>query len=438
MADEEPAAVPDPAQDAPKPGHFLPGGAGETPENAGTTPPRPLNRQEESGLGKARPVRGEVNPPLRKAAPLPTDPADAGGFGAPPPAPLQGAPFIPLTGTRRPGGTQSVGWNSPSSRSGAQYSAEPPPLKQQRRFSKQMIIGLSVLLVLVLTGGGVASFKLIDSYDNTVDNPLSNPSVKQTEEPMPAPPQPTVTVTVQPVPDAVRVKENKLYVVGKVPTVNCVEPTVKPANQAGVLKYYQAMLPCLNKAWEPLIRKAGYPFRAPKLVLWTKTLPSACSGESDLAFYCGDDETITMRWQNDVKNYKVDKEAARVEMMDTLAHEYGHHVQWLTNILISSDSREGWATTEAAKLEESRRLELQANCLGSAFLGANKNTLGLAGGRKLDFWEWQTKHSGDEYNPKKKRDHGSRKNQWLWSGSAFKTTTPASCNTFTASADKVS
>jgi hypothetical protein len=53
-------------------------------------------------------------------------------------------------------------------------------------------------------------------------------------------------------------------------------------------------------------------------------------------------------------------------------------------------------------------------------------------------WEYQIQHSGDEYDPKKVRDHGSRKNQWLWAGPAFKTTNPASCNTYTAPAAKVS
>src|SRR5262249_46690779 len=104
---------------------------------------------------------------------------------------------------------------------------------------------------------------------------------------------------------------------------------------------------------------------------------------------------------------------------------------------IAADSREGWAKTKAEKLEWSRRTELQADCLAAAFLGANKKSLGLSG-RKLDLWEWETQHSGDEYNPKKVRDHGSRKSQWLWSGPAFKSTSPASCNTFTAPAAKVS
>jgi predicted metalloprotease len=438
MADDTtPETTPTPERSlAPKPGYFLPGGAGESAVETGTASPRAVPRQS-LGLGKAHPVRPPVDPSLRKAKPLPAEPGQT-GFGAPPPTPLSDAPATPLTGTKQPGGPRPVvGWHSTSTRKPPQFSTEPPQLKPPARYSKPFIAGFSALMLVLLSGGVFAGSKLIDSYDDTVENPLARPSVKQTEEPLPAPPQPTVTVTVQPVPDAVRVKQNKLYAVGKVPSVKCTEPKIKPSTEAALLKYYQTLLPCLNKAWAPLVRKAGYPFRAPKLVLYRSSQRSACTGEADLAFYCGDDETITIRSSVDLKNYRTHKEAARVRMMDTLAHEYAHHVQMLTNILISANSREGWAKTEAAKLEERRRVELQASCLGAAFLGANRTTLGLTG-RRHDIWEFQAKHSGDEYNPKKKRDHGSRKNMWAWVGPAFTTTNPASCNTFTAPAARVS
>jgi predicted metalloprotease len=294
-----------------------------------------------------------------------------------------------------------------------------------------------VLLLALLAGGGIASLKLADSYDSSVQNPLAQPSVRQSDAPLPAPPQPTVTVTVKPVPDDVRVKKNKLYTVGRLPSVKCTEPTIKPNSQSAILRYYQALLPCLNNDWGPLVRKAGYPFRAPRLTLLSKQTSSDCTGETDTAYYCPSDESINMDWQQDLKRYHQDPLDARTWMMDTIAHEYGHHVQFLTNIGISSDSREGWAKTPAAKLEETRRLELQATCLGAAFLGANKTSLGFTG-EKLDVWEFQTQHSGDEYNPKKIRDHGSRKSQWAWAGPAFKSTNPASCNTYTASPARVS
>jgi predicted metalloprotease len=435
MADD--SSEPKPA--APAPGHFLPGGAGETSSDAGTAPVRPINRPP-LGLGKARPVQGELDPSLKKAAP--PRPPVGGEYGAPPPAPLPGAPLVPLQGKRQPGGSPRVGWHSTSTRSAPQFAAgrtgmNPSELQPPRRFSKPAIVGLCLLLLVVLGGGGIASLKLIDSYDSSVQNPLSRPSVRQSQEPLPAPPQPTVTVTVQPVPDAVRVKQNKLYTVGKVPSVNCTEPAIKPNSQSAILRYYQALLPCLNNAWAPLVRKAGYPFRAPRLTLLSKQTSSSCTGETSIAYYCGADESINMDWQYDLKNYRQNPLGARTWMMNTLVHEYGHHVQFLTNISISSESREGWAKTEAAKLEETRRLELQATCLGAAFLGANKKSLGFTG-EKLGTWKFQIQHSGDEYNPKKIRDHGSRKVQWTWAGPAFKSANPASCNTYTAPAARVS
>jgi predicted metalloprotease len=434
MADEE---------QVPKPGHFLPGGAGDnapapTPGDPRTTltPLATVNRQQ-LGLGKPRPVLGPVDPSLTKATPLPTDPAYSGGFGAPPPAPLPGAPVMPLRGTRQTGGARPVGWHSTSTRTGVpQFSAEPPDLKQPRRFSNPIVAVFAALVLIAIAGGAVASYKLINSFDSTVENPLARPSLRPSEAPQPAPPEPTVTVTAPTVPDVVRLRKNKLYVVGKLPPVSCSEPKVKLTNSANVLRFYQAMLPCLNETWEPLVLKAGYPFRPPKLELVSKKA-SPCLGKSDLSFYCGMNETISMDGQQDLKDYRQDPITTRVRMMATLAHEYGHHVQMLTNILISSASREGWAKTKAEKLEWSRRKELQANCLSAVFLGANKKSLGIRG-EKLRFWEWLEKHSGDEYNPKKIRDHGSRKSNWAWVGPAFKSANPASCNTYTASSAKVS
>ncbi|ONI78290.1 hypothetical protein BWI15_02095 [Kribbella sp. ALI-6-A] len=430
-APTEPDPAPESQPTVPAPGHFLPGGDGE-PGPSQEAVSRPVRRPQPMGLSKAKPISAD-EPTQRKGAPLPTEDGQT-GFGAPPPAPLPGAPSAPLTGARQRGGSRPVGWNSPSSRRAPQFS-DPTPAGPARRLPKPVVITGAVAGIVALAGAALLGYRAMDTFD-TVASPLSKPSVKQTE-PLPAPPQPTVTVTVQPVPDAVRVKQNGLYKAGKVASVNCAEPKVKPTTEAAALRYYQALLPCLNRAWAPLVRKAGYEFRPPKLQLYAKGQTSCLGEPTDTAFYCGDGETITMRGDQDSKFFRQNPEAGRARAMDTLSHEYAHHVQMLTNILISSGSREGWAKTEAAKLEENRRMELQASCLGAAWLGANKTALGLTGER-LRIWEWQTKHTGDEYDPKKKRDHGSRKNMWLWAGTAFKTANPASCNTFVAPAAKVS
>jgi predicted metalloprotease len=423
---------------SPKPGHFLPGGAGDILTEGDRA--RAAERRQSLDLGKARALSAPPDPTLRKKArPLLPDPGTETAFGAPPPAPLAGAPVTPLAGTRRTGRSRPVGWHSPSSRTGAggQFSAEPPPITPARQYSKAVIAGLSAFALLLVTGGTIAGFKLINSYDS-VDSPMARPTVKKSREPLPIPADPTVTVTVQPVPDLERLRENKLYAAGKIAAVNCKEPAIRPNSQSAILNYYKALLPCLNKAWAPVVKKAGYEFSPPKVVLQSKQVAaSTCTGDAETAYYCPADHAIAIDWQDDLKNYKEDPLGARVWMMDTMAHEYGHHVQELTHILNAAWSRKGWAKTQAEKLEWSRRTELQATCLGALFLGANKKSMGFTG-EKLEMWEWQTQHSGDEYNPKKIPDHGSRKNQWLWAGPAFKSTNLASCNTYTASAKRVS
>lgn len=437
MADDERVPTPGPTI-----GHFLPGGAGDQPDpvplgtpRTALTPAETVNRRQ-LGLGKARPVGAEVDPSLKKAAALPSDP-EYRGFGAPPSAPLAGAPVTPLRGGKQVGGARPVGWNTMPTRTGLpQFDTQPPDPKGPRRFSRPIVGLLSALALVVVAGAAVTGYQVIDSFDRTVANPLAKPTVRSSAKPVPIPPPPTVTETVQPVPDAVRLQKNGLYGVGKLASVNCALPKVKPDSKTNVLRFYQAVMPCLHETWEPLVLKAGYPFRQPKLVLATKTGGGACSGKSTdwVAYYCGADETMTMKWEQTVKYYKQDPVTA-VNLLTTIAHEYSHHVQLLTNILVSSASQEGWAKTKAAELEWSRRLELQADCLGAVFLSANKKALDLQGER-LRFWVYGTKNGGDD--PKKDRDHGSRKSAEYWATRGFATADPASCNTYTAPAAKVS
>jgi predicted metalloprotease len=393
-----------------------------------------------AGLGAARTTSFGDSSVRHKARPRPVDEGVDSEYSGPPAAPLTGAPLTPLAGTRRAGGSRSSGWSSHPSRAGAQYTSEPPPpavpAGPPRRHTRPIVAGLSVLVVVLLTGAAIGGFKLVDSYG--VQRPLSQPSVKKSQAPLAPSPDVTVTVTAPVVPDLVRLRQNEIYAAGRVAAVSCKEPAVKPDSQSAILRYYRALAPCLDKAWAPVLKRAGYPFRSPKVVLQTSQVAAnACTGEKDVAYYCPADESINISWKEDAKFYKSDPLAARVWMMDTMAHEYGHHVQNLTEMLTASWSRKGWAKTEAEKLEWSRRTELQASCFGAAFLGANKKALGLSG-QKLRVWEYEMQHSGDEYSEDKIRDHGSRTSHWLWTEPAFKSADPKSCNTFTAPAKRVS
>src|SRR5690242_11611384 len=61
------------------------------------------------------------------------------------------------------------------------------------------------------------------------------------------------------------VAQNRLYRVGAVPASRCKEPTERAVSVAQVRAYYTEFVQCLDRAWAPVVRKAGYTFRAPKV-----------------------------------------------------------------------------------------------------------------------------------------------------------------------------
>lgn len=373
---------------APKPGHYLPGGAGD--------------------------ATGEPDRPAPVRPPQPESSRTTDGH-------LQ---------------QRSLGWVGPTA--GRHASPEPPPY-ERRRLSRPALAGLAAAALLATCGGVGLVAQLMKPYDGLVQRPLTQPQLPS-DDPSEGPlPEATVTVTATPTPDAVVVKQNDFYATGKLLPSKCEEPAYRPSTKSGVSKYVQTMLPCLNKSWAPTVRKAGHEFRAPKIVLFKGGDPATpCSGRTSDAFYCGANETIYLSWTQQVQQYReADHTWARLDLAATVAHEYGHHVQQLTGILDASQSREDSASSDTSRLLESRRVELQAECLSAVYLGADQHWFGLEG-RTYDKWLWRAKHHGDEYNEEHVRDHGSRKSVTAWSLRGFDAADPKACNTFTAPATKVS
>ncbi len=374
----------------PRPGHFLPGGAGDgTGEPAGPVPVRP----PDPDAGRAVDITGHLQ-------------------------------------------QQAYGWSGPAA---GRHSTPDPPPYERRRTSRPALAGFAAAAMLLSVGGIATVAKLLGPYDGLVDKPLTAPTMPPGGDPAEAPSSDvTVTVTATPTPDAVVVKKNDFYSTGRLLPSKCAEPRIRPTSKTQVTRYFQAMLPCLNKSWAPTVRESGQAFRAPRLVVFKGSATSPCTGTSKNAFYCGTNETIYMPWPEEVEEYRdADRTWARIDMAATLAHEYGHHVQKLTGILDASQSRQDGAPTKAGQLLESRRVELQAECLSAVYLGGNKRYFPVEG-RMYDKWEWRSEHHGDEYNDENIRDHGSRESVAAWSKRGFDSADPKSCNTFTAPAQKVS
>jgi predicted metalloprotease len=180
---------------------------------------------------------------------------------------------------------------------------------------------------------------------------------------------------------------------------------------------------------------SGAQFVPPRLIAFSGSTTSPCSGNAPSSFYCSANRTIYMDAGTDVNFYRrygnVGYQVAwkRADMSNTMAHEYGHHLQHLTGILRAKNNIKYELSGDKA-LEVSRRTELQATCFGTVFLGANRSSYRLSGEfkRQLDYLH---AHSGDEYSTV--RDHGSRAVQPRWANAGFVTRNPGSCNTFVAS-----
>lgn len=292
--------------------------------------------------------------------------------------------------------------------------------------------GLAIVAVLVAAVAGVATHPASPAVAEPTVTSAPTPSAKARPAPSPSP-------SISSDPTLVPIK-NGLYTAGRVPAVSCKLPSKMTRTEAGLLSYAKLMVGCMQRAWTPLVFRAGFYLPTPRIDAYAAGKPSGsrlCANppRNTDAFYRSSGNVICFEWQEYAEPDN-DPVWNQIDFQEMLAHEYGHHLQDTVDILRTYVFVHPGGS-KAVQLEDERRLELQASCLGAAFLGAHQRPLRLTGGR-LDVWEDMVKHTGDEYNPDKIRDHGSRKNHGYWSLRAFDSANPSSCNTFSAPAKRVS
>jgi uncharacterized protein len=277
------------------------------------------------------------------------------------------------------------------------------------------------------------------SYRSTPTVPTGEPTATG----QPTTTEPTSTTTSEPsgAADLVTLAKNKLYTTGPMRTVNCKEPTVKPSTATNAARYWAEVKPCLERSWARQIALTGYQFRAPGMLFWAGTSVSNPCGASAVSvpFYCPSNHMMYMKVDNFVKAYNEypgaeDKAYARMWYSRSIAHEYGHAMQSVTGILAASHRVRYELPDSDSRLRQTRRVELQANCLAGVFLGANKRSYPI-NGLMLQVWnKWVVTSGGKP----EQSTHGSKASQAYFMGRSFVTANPASCNTFAASPRNVS
>lgn len=371
-----------------------------------------------------------------------------------PPGPPQGGQVPPAGWQPAPPPQQSFGWG-PSQPPYVQYGAPPNPQgppgqwgpPPRRRAGRGLVIGLSIVGVAAVAILAIAALRVLHS-----NTPTYAPVVPTTAgwSPSPVATQPTVTRTsVLPTTRTVRTTSpattasptspsdqqilihSRLYSTGVMPSVRCRESPARPTSRSGAIAYYVHLIPCLNAAWAPIVRKAGARFRPPTVLAFAGQMTSPCgSGPPGVSFYCGSNQVIYMKYDADVQWYRqrpdvYNHTSARMWSTFTVAHEYGHHVQNLTGIL-SAYYNLRYQTDYVRGLELNRRMELQASCFSGVFVGANRATYPVTG-TAYKMWLWDVSNTRDP-----RRDHGDSASHSYWSRRAFAARSPGACTLFSA------
>jgi predicted metalloprotease len=363
--------------------------------------------------------QGPLPPPLPSPYAPRVQPPPSPYYGPPQPQQYNPYPMPPARPVMPPPMHAQTAWPPvPMS----PYPPPPPPRRPSRRpFVTLFLIGLVVLGVAVIG--------------------LNGRSRSQQSSPPPPTGLPTSVPSTSPGtggnPDGVdKLGDNPLFSASGGPKqVTCQLPrwqSVPAASNA----YFTAALPCLDAAWSPVLQSVSLPFHEPKLAFPSgKTWSSPCgsvSQEEAAAFYCGGDQTLYMPMSGLQTDVFGNHSGAYLAVF---AHEYGHFVQDLSGVLTAAHEKEytGADPDNAASLEVSRRLELQAQCFSGLFLAAavGRGSVDQAVARDAQ----DTQERGDQ--PGERRDHGTSVHASAWWTQGFVKQTVAQCNTWVASSSDV-
>ncbi|MEV0794632.1 neutral zinc metallopeptidase [Kribbella sp. NPDC050459] len=280
------------------------------------------------------------------------------------------------------------------------------------------LLGLAGLLVAVVLAGGCT---------RQVEETRATPTATPVTVPVRAP----VGRLVQ-APEPVKEKfllDNQLYRSGQLAAVRCSLPDAQLVAERAMIRYATAFVACLDRAWEPVITRAGFDFVRPSAVFAAPPGTRTACGEMEkdvYGMYCQDNRGIYFNWPEYVVEGSYDQKDAENSVQWLIGHEYGHHVQWLTGIADQYGERY-WAASGAARQAEEDRSEMQAHCFAAAVFGANRETLRIRGDRLAHYGHpGYDRHASDMVNFDR------------WMRQAFEARGPAGCNTWPALAKRVS
>jgi uncharacterized protein len=228
--------------------------------------------------------------------------------------------------------------------------------------------------------------------------------------------------------------------------------TGKPSDDIG--RFVSTVLGNIEVEWTDIFRQAGQTYRKPVLVLYQGRTGAACGGQAQSAmgpFYCPNDEKIYLdttffrEIETRFGGCEAGSKSCQFSQAYVIAHEVGHHVQKLLNILPKvQQQQQGMDRVAANHLQV--QVELQADCLSGVWANHENTRLQKAGRPALvepgDIEAALRTASaiGDDTLQRKASGrvvpdsftHGTSEQRQRWFTNGYREGTVAACNTFRA------
>ena len=202
------------------------------------------------------------------------------------------------------------------------------------------------------------------------------------------------------------------------------ESTYTPtAEDEELAKFTRQILAGTEDVWTQEFKKMGKTYRAPRLVMFTDAVQSGCGGATSSTgpFYCSADQTVYIDlsfFKNMKRSLGADGDFAYAYV---IAHEVGHHVQYLLGILGEAHSQmQQMSQKEANRM--SVRLELQADFLAGIWAHQDNEMFGSLEDGDIEEGINAASKIGDDYLQKKAQgytvpdsfNHGTSAQRMRW------------------------
>lgn len=214
---------------------------------------------------------------------------------------------------------------------------------------------------------------------------------------------------------------NNSQLTGGTETETAYQPT---AEEEELAKFARQILAGTEDVWTAEFKKMGKTYVPPKLVLFTESVQSGCGGATSSTgpFYCSADQSVYI----DLSFFSSMKQQLGADgdfaYAYVIAHEVGHHVQYLLGTLQDAHNKMSrLSEKEANKI--SVRLELQADFYAGVWAYHDNEMFGSLEDGDIEEGLNVASKIGDDYLQKKARgytvpesfNHGTsaQRSKWL-------------------------